>query len=91
MAALAGALLSSIYSSTTATGWNELVTAFIIVTFGGVGSLAGSLVGGLTYGIIYSELQFFYPSLSFVIVIFVIYIFILIRPTGIFGRIVERG
>lgn len=91
LAALAGALLASIYSFNTGTGWDELITAFVIVTFGGIGSLAGSLVASLIYGIIYSILQFYYPSLSFVIVILVIYLLILVRPTGLFGRIVERG
>jgi branched-chain amino acid transport system permease protein len=91
MAALAGALLASIYSASTSTGWDELITAFVIVTFGGIGSLKGSLVGSLIYGIIYSVLQFYYPSLSFIIVILVIYLLILVRPSGLFGRIVERG
>jgi branched-subunit amino acid ABC-type transport system permease component len=91
MAAIAGGLLAAIYSVNSASGWDELITAFVIVTFGGIGSIMGSLLGGLIYGIIYSMMQFFYPELSFILVLLIIYIVILVRPTGLLGQVVERG
>ena len=91
MAALAGCLLAAIYSINSGTGWDELITAFVIVTFGGIGSIMGSLLGGLIYGIIYSVMQYFYPELSFVLVLLIIYVVIIIRPTGLLGQVVERG
>ena len=91
MAALAGCLLAAIYSINSGTGWDELITAFVIVTFGGIGSIMGSLLGGLIYGIIYSVMQYFYPELSFVLVLLIIYIVVIIKPTGLLGQVVERG
>ena len=91
LAALSGALLSSIYSITAATGWNELVIVFVIVTFGGIGSISGSFLGGLVYGIIYSITQYYLPAYSFVIALVLIYIVLVTKPTGILGEIIERA
>ena len=91
LASLSGSLFSSIYSVNATTGWDELVIAFVIVTLGGIGSITGSIVGGLIYGILYSLLEFYYPSLSFVVSLLVIYLILIVKPTGILGEIVERA
>lgn len=90
MAAVSGALLASIYSVDSATGWNELVIAFVIVTFGGIGSVSGSLIGGLIYGIVYSIMLYYYPTYALVAVLVMIYALLVIKPTGLRGKIVER-
>jgi branched-chain amino acid transport system permease protein len=91
LAALSGSLLSSIYSITAATGWTELMIAFVIVTFGGIGSISGSFIGGLVFGIVYAITQYFLPAYSFLIALILIYIVIVIKPTGILGEIIERA
>ena len=91
LAALSGSLLSSIYSITASTGWNELVIAFVIVTFGGIGSISGSFLGGLVYGIIFAVTQYFLPAYSFAIALVLIYIVLVNKPTGILGEIIERA
>ncbi len=90
MAAVSGALLASIYSVDSATGWNELVIAFVIVTFGGIGSVSGSLIGGLIYGIVYSIMLYYYPTYALVAVLVMIYALLVIKPTGLRGKIIER-
>jgi branched-chain amino acid transport system permease protein len=91
LAALSGSLNSSIYSITAATGWDELVIAFVIVTFGGIGSISGSFLGGLVYGIVYAITQYYLPAYSFVIALVLIYIVLVNKPTGILGEIIERA
>ena len=91
LAALSGSLLSSIYSITAATGWNELVIAFVIVTFGGIGSISGSFLGGLVYGIVFAITQYFLPAYSFAIALVLIYIVLVNKPTGILGEIIETA
>ncbi len=91
LAALTGSLLGSIYSVTSESGWNELVIAFVIVTFGGIGSLEGTVIAGLIYGVVYSILEYNYPSLSFVLTLLFIYVILVIRPKGILGVVVERA
>ena len=90
MAAAAGSLLASVYSIDSTSGWNELITAFIIVIFGGIGSVPGSLIGGLLYGIIYSFFLYYYPSYAFAAVLLMIYFIIIFRPSGLLGEHVER-
>ena len=65
--------------------------AFVIVTFGGIGSISGSFLGGLVYGIIYAITQYYLPSYSFVIALVLIYIVLVNKPTGILGEIIERA
>jgi len=91
LASLSGALLSSVYAINAGTGWTELVIAFVIVTFGGIGSISGSFLGGLIYGIIYSITQYYLPAYSFVIALVLIYIVLVTKPTGILGEIIERA
>ena len=91
LAALSGSLLSSVYSINAATGWNELVIAFVIVTFGGIGSISGSFIGGLVYGVVYAITQYYLPAYSFVIALILIYIVLVNKPTGILGEIIERA
>jgi len=90
LAALSGALLASIFSVNSASGWNELVISFVIVTLGGIGSIFGSLLGGLIYGIAYSIALYYYPSYAFIIVLILIYLVLIIKPTGLLGEIIER-
>jgi len=90
MSAMSGVLLGSLYSINSGTGWDEMIIAFIIVIFGGVGKLIGSVVGGLFYGVMYSIIEYYYPALSLVVVLLLIYAVVIIKPTGLFGEVVER-
>lgn len=90
LAALSGSLLGSIFSINSASGWDELVIAFVIVTFGGIGNVFGSLIGGLVYGLVYSIVLYYYPSYAFVAVLLIIYLILLIKPSGILGKVYER-
>jgi len=91
MAALSGVLQASMYSITPDSAFNGLITAFIIVTFGGIGSVTGTLIAGLLYGVIYSVIQFFLPLYSFIVVVIAIYLLLVLRPSGLLGKIVERA
>ncbi|MDG6994854.1 MAG: branched-chain amino acid ABC transporter permease [Nitrososphaerota archaeon] len=90
LAAVSGSLLSSIYAVDPTTGLTELLIAFIIVMLGGVGSILGSIVGGLIYGVTYEALQFFYSQYTFIVLFLLIYIVIIIRPSGLFGKVASR-
>lgn len=90
LAAVSGSLLSSIYAVDPTTGLTELLIAFIIVMLGGIGSILGSIVGGLIFGVAYEALQFFYSQYTFVILFFLIYVVIIVRPSGLFGQAITR-
>jgi len=90
LAALSGVLLTPIYGVNSSSGWDMLVIAFVIVTLGGLGSLYGSLMGGVIYGIGYSLLSYYVPNYTYIILLAVIYVIIILKPTGIMGEIVEK-
>jgi branched-chain amino acid transport system permease protein len=86
----AGSLLASVYPVYPSSGWKALLTAFVVVVLGGMGSLKGSVVAGLLYGLIESFTEFLLPRFTIVTVLTVLIVIILVRPSGLFGKRIER-
>lgn len=87
MAALAGALLGSIFLVYPSMGGMAVLKAFIVVIMGGLGNIMGAIAGGLLLGIAEGLVSGFISAdyseaIGFVIVILVL----LLKPQGIFGR-----
>ncbi|MBT4267921.1 MAG: branched-chain amino acid ABC transporter permease [Deltaproteobacteria bacterium] len=84
---LAGILLATKYYLTPQVGWDWMFKGFIIVVFGGLGTISGAIFAGLFLGLVESLITF-YGSQSWVwpawFVIFLIVL--LIKPEGLFGR-----
>jgi branched-chain amino acid transport system permease protein len=87
MACAAGSLLGSLYAAEPAMGNAPLLKAFVIVIFGGLGSVPGAIVGGLAIGLAES-LVGAYISFSFkdVFTFIILILVLLLRPSGLFGR-----
>lgn len=83
---LASGLLAVQYPAFPTVGTYFVLTAFVIVVLGGMGSLPGAVIGSMFIGVIDSLAGFYVgPDLKEVIY-FVIFLGILtIRPTGLFG------
>lgn len=88
LAAVAGALLGSLFGVEPFMGSSLMLKAFAIVIFGGLGSVVGAIYGGLILGV--SEVlgaflisTAYKDSISFLLII----IILLVRPSGLFkGR-----
>lgn len=87
MACAAGSLLGTLYAVEPAMGAAPLIKAFIIVIFGGLGSVPGALVGGLAIGLI-ENLAGAYISFAYkdVFAFILLIVILLLRPSGLFGR-----
>jgi len=87
LAGVAGALLGMIYEITPSMGEPYTVTALIVITLGGFGSVAGSLVGGLLLGVVEAlGMHFTNPSLK-MLLSYGVFIGVLIwKPNGLFAR-----
>jgi branched-chain amino acid transport system permease protein len=86
-AGLAGSLLSMIYLISPDMGTPYLITALIVITLGGLGSLAGSLAGGILLGQVESfGVYFTDPSLKILLSYAVFVLVLLLRPRGLFAR-----
>ena len=88
LAAVAGALLCSQYTSLTPyTGAMPGIKAFVAAVFGGIGSIPGALIGGLLLGVIENLSKAYISSqMADAIVFAVLIIVLLVKPTGILGK-----
>ncbi|MBI4519986.1 MAG: branched-chain amino acid ABC transporter permease [Gemmatimonadetes bacterium] len=86
LAALAGAMLSPIYSVNPWMGTALLLKAFIVCVVGGLGSLGGAILGGILLGTAESLTVLLWASEWKDVVAFLILILVLwFRPAGLMG------
>ena len=87
LSGVAGCLLSMTYTVSPAMGEPYTVTALIVITLGGFGSMAGALVGGLALGVVEAlGMHYTSPSLKSLLSYAVFIAVLLWRPNGLFAR-----
>jgi len=85
---VAGALMMPIYTVCPTVGVYFVLTAFVVVVLGGLGSLPGAFLGGLIIGVVESLAGFFISPQLKEAIYFVIFLAVLVvRPSGLFGQI----
>jgi urea transport system permease protein len=93
IAGMAGVALTQVGNVSPNLGTIYIVDSFLVVVFGGVGSLMGTLVGALSLGIVNKFLEPVAGAiLGKIVVLVAIILFIQWRPRGLFalrGRIAE--
>ncbi|MBK1657063.1 urea ABC transporter permease subunit UrtB [Paracraurococcus ruber] len=93
LAGMAGVALSQIDNVSPNLGTGYIIDSFMVVVFGGVGSLAGTLVGAMSLGVVNKLLEPYAGAvLAKVFVLVAIMLFIQRRPKGLFalkGRAAE--
>jgi branched-chain amino acid transport system permease protein len=87
LSGLAGCLLSMAYTISPSMGEPYTVTALIVITLGGFGSMGGALAGGLMLGVIEAiGMHYTNPSLKALLSYVVFIGVLLLRPEGLFTR-----
>ena len=87
LSGVAGCLLSMAYTITPSMGEPYTVTALIVITLGGFGSMSGALAGGLMLGVIEAlGMHFSNPSLKALLSYSVFIVVLLLRPRGLFAK-----
>jgi branched-chain amino acid transport system permease protein len=61
--------------------------AFVVVVVGGLGTLSGALVGGILIGLVQSIMSTLWPEGAQLMIYASMALVILVRPTGLLGRI----
>jgi urea transport system permease protein len=93
IAGVAGVALSQIDNVSPNLGQSYIIDSFLVVVFGGVGSLLGTLVGAMTLGVANKILEPYAGAvLGKILLLVFIVLFIQKRPRGLFalkGRAVE--
>ena len=87
LSGVAGCLLSMTYTISPSMGEPYTVTALIVITLGGFGSMSGALAGGLALGVIEAVgMHFTSPSLKSLLSYGIFIAVLLWRPNGLFTR-----
>ncbi|MBI5278893.1 MAG: branched-chain amino acid ABC transporter permease [Burkholderiales bacterium] len=87
LSGVAGCLLSMAYTISPSMGEPYTVTALIVITLGGFGSMGGALAGGLLLGVVEAiGMHFTSPSLKALMSYGVFIGVLLLRPEGLFTR-----
>ena len=67
-------------------GHSVLITAFIVIIVGGIGSLEGAVIAAVIYAFVHTFVTTFFDGVIADIVGLVLMLLVLIvRPTGLFG------
>ncbi|MBT9598820.1 MAG: branched-chain amino acid ABC transporter permease [Vitreoscilla sp.] len=87
LSGVAGCLLSMTYTISPAMGEPYTVTALIVITLGGFGSMGGALAGAMALGVVEAVgMHFTSPSLKSLLSYGVFIAVLLWRPRGLFAR-----
>ena len=83
---IASCLLALQYPVFPTVGTYFVLTAFVIVVLGGMGSLPGAVIGSMFIGLIDSLAGFYVgPDLKEVVYFVIFLVILIVRPTGLFG------
>ncbi len=90
LATLGGAFTAPMISVVPGIGVEVIVLAFAVVVIGGLGSLEGAAVGAVLIGLVRAAAVHLMPVLELFTIYLVMAAVLLVRPLGLFGRIVAR-
>jgi branched-chain amino acid transport system permease protein len=86
LAATAGMLAAPIESAYPGIGDRVLITSFVVVVIGGIGSVRGAFIGSLLIGLADAFGKVFLPQFSSIIIYALMALVLVVRPAGLFGR-----
>jgi len=85
-AGIAGALMAISFSFSPEVGGTFAITAFVVVTLGGFGSVPGALLAGLMVGLIQSLSAYYLGPIYKDVIVYALFVALLwLRPQGLLG------
>lgn len=86
LAGIAGALTAPLVSVNPHMGHSVIVTAFIVIIVGGVGSLEGAVIASVVYAFVHTFVTTFYDGvIADIAGLSLMLSVLIIKPTGLFG------
>lgn len=86
-AGIAGALIATFYYISPTVGATLVLIAFVVVSFGGFGSVPGALLGGLIIGLVQGLSAFYIGAMYQDVIVYALFVLILwVRPQGLMGK-----
>jgi branched-chain amino acid transport system permease protein len=88
-AGIAGALMATSYPFSPGVGETFVLTAFVVVTLGGFGSVPGAMLAGLIIGLIQALSAYYLGPIYKDVVVYALFVALLwLRPQGLLGTTV---
>lgn len=87
LAALAGIIASPVESVYPGIGERILIISFVVVVIGGIGSVKGAFIGALIIGVADAFGKMLLPNFASALVYAIMATVLVVRPTGLFGRV----
>ncbi|MDR9394871.1 branched-chain amino acid ABC transporter permease [Roseovarius sp. SYSU LYC5161] len=86
LAGIAGALTAPLVSVNPHMGHSVIITAFIVIIVGGVGSLEGAVVASVAYAIVHTFVTTFWDGvIADIVGLSLMLLVLIVKPTGLFG------
>lgn len=86
LAGIAGALTAPLVSVNPHMGHSVIVTAFIVIIVGGVGSLEGAIIASVVYAFVHTFVTTFYGGvIADITGLSLMLLVLIVKPTGLFG------
>ena len=83
---MAGALTAPLISINPHMGHSVIITAFIVIIVGGVGSLEGAVLASVVYAFVHTFVTTFFDGvLADITGLALMLIVLIVKPTGLFG------
>jgi branched-chain amino acid transport system permease protein len=86
LAGLGGALAIDLVGLDPSFAFTYLIYVLIVVSVGGLGSIAGSFAAAMLLGVSDIAGKYYVPAIGSILIYLVMMVLIMLRPAGIFGR-----
>tara|TARA_R110002074_G_scaffold303416_2_gene474614 strand:+ start:15645 stop:16508 length:864 start_codon:yes stop_codon:yes gene_type:complete len=86
LAAISGIIAAPMSSIVPGMGESVLITCFVVVVIGGMGSIKGAFVGALLVGIISTFAAVLIPTMSNMVIYIFMILVLLVKPQGLFAK-----
>lgn len=86
LAGVAGAMTAPLVSVNPHMGHSVIVTAFIVIIVGGIGSLEGAVVAAVVYSLVHTVVTTFWDGvIADIVGLSLMLLVLIVKPTGLFG------
>ncbi len=86
LAGIAGVLAAPLFTVYPIMGHQVLISSFVVIVIGGLGSLRGAVFAALLIGVVQTLAEFFITDFAMVVVYMLMALILVIMPRGLFGE-----
>ena len=86
MAGIAGVVAGPLYTVDPIMGHEMLISSFVVIVIGGLGSLRGAVLAAFLIGLVQTLAEFFITDLAMVIVFMLMAVILAFKPRGLLGE-----